>query len=327
MKPSALPCAIVICVAGALVLPWIGPELLEVRAVMDALRGADSVSATIFFQHRIPRVLLSLLVGGSLAVAGAALQVLFRNPLAEPWTLGVSGGAALGAFAIQAFPALFLLIGPLHSGQLAALAGAALAMGLIWTYARRGEGVSGTTLLLAGVTLSILSGGIILLATYFIAPLKFLTFHRWTMGGLDVIGYRETISLLVLGGPGLILLFAQARAFDHLAFSEDFAKGQGVDVARVMRITFLGAGIATAACVALAGPIGFVGLVVPHIVRHVAGPAHRAVLPLAFAVGGFALAACDTLARTIIAPTEIPVGILTAVLGGPAFLYLLARRG
>lgn len=326
MKSSALPCAIGIMFAGLLVLPWIGAEPLDARAVLEALRCSDSVSATIFFRHRLPRVVLALLAGGSLAVAGAALQVLFRNPLAEPWTLGVSGGAALGAFAVQAFPALFVSVGPLHSGQVAALAGAALAMGLVWTYARRGERISGSTLLLAGVTLSILSGGIILLATYFLAPLKFLTFHRWTMGGLDVIGYRETISLLVLGAPGLALLFAQARAFDHLAFSEEFAKGQGVDVARVQRMTFLGAGLATAACVAVAGPIGFVGLIIPHIVRHFTGPAHRAVLPLAFAVGGFALSACDTLGRTVIAPTEIPVGVLTAVLGGPAFLYLLARR-
>lgn len=326
MRPAVFFYAFLAMAAALLAFPWIGAERVEPHAVVDAVRGVDSVSAVIFYQHRIPRVLLALLVGGALSVAGAALQVLFRNPLAEPWTLGVSGGAALGAFTVQAFPQLLVVVGPLHSGQVGALAGAALAMALVWAYARREVGISGSTLLLAGVTLSILSGGIILMATYFLAPLKFLTLHRWTMGGLDVIGYREVLSVAVLGGPGIGLLFAQARVYDHLAFSEDLAKGQGVDVARAHRQTFIGAGLVTAACVAVAGPIGFVGLIIPHLIRRLVGPDHRAVLPLSFAAGGAALALCDSIARTVLAPTEIPVGVFTAVLGGPVFLYLLARR-
>lgn len=318
-------CAALLLAAALLILPWIGPQPIDPRAVFAAMRGEESISATIFFSHRVPRVLLAVLVGGALAVAGASLQVLFRNPLAEPWTLGVSGGAAIGAFWVHAVPALHFAVGPLHSGQAAALLGAAAALALVWNFARR-SAASGTTLLLAGVTIGILSGGIILLSTYFLAPLKFLTFHRWTMGGLDVIGFREVFSILALGGPGLALLFAHARAYDHVAFGEEFAMGQGVDVARVRRWTFLGAGLAAAACVAVAGPIGFIGLIVPHAVRHFTGPLHRAALPLAFAAGGLVLAVCDTFARTVIAPTEIPVGIVTAVLGGPAFLYLLARR-
>jgi iron complex transport system permease protein len=317
--------AALLLAAALLILPWIGPEPIGPRAIVDVWNREDSIDATILISHRAPRVLLAVLVGGMLAVSGAALQVLFRNPLAEPWTLGVSGGAAIGAFWAQAVPALHLSIGPLHSGQFAALLGAVAAMALVWVFARRRD-ASGTELLLAGVTIAILSGSIILLSTYFLAPLKFLTFHRWTLGGLDVVGFREALSALVLGAPGLVLLFAHARAYDHLAFGEDFAMGQGVDVARVRRRTFVGAGLAAAACVAVAGPIGFVGLIVPHAVRYFTGPSHRAVLPVAFTAGGLALAVCDTFARTVIAPTEIPVGIITAVLGGPAFLYMLARR-
>jgi iron complex transport system permease protein len=313
--------------AAALVLPWIGAERIAWRAVCAHLRG-DAVTADglILFRQRIPRVLLAMLVGGALSLTGATLQVLFRNPLAEPWTLGVSGGAAVGAFLAQAFPLLTLSAGPLNTAQLLALLGAAAALGIVWTFARRCGTMTTHTLLLAGVTLSIVSGGLMMLMTYFVSPFKFVSFHRWMMGGLDVIGYRELWSALALGTPGILLLGSLARTYNHLAFSTDMALGQGVDVARVQRLTFLGAGLTTAACVAVAGPIGFVGMIVPHAVRGLTGLDYRVVLPGAFLLGGAALAVCDAVARTVIAPTEIPVGVITAVVGGPLFLYLLGRQ-
>ena len=182
------------------------------------------------------------------------------------------------------------------------------------------------TLLLAGVTISIVSGGLMMLLIYFVSPFKFVTFHRWMMGGLDVVGYRELWSVLALGTPGVLVLASMAREYNHLAFSEDMALGHGVDVPRVQRLTFLGAGLTTAACVAVAGPIGFVGMIVPHIVRRLTGFDYRFVLPCAFLLGGAVLAVCDGIARTVIAPTEIPVGVITAVIGGPVFLYLLGRQ-
>lgn len=165
-----------------------------------------------------------------------------------------------------------------------------------------------------------------MLVAYFISPFELVAFHRWMMGGLDVVGYREIGSFLVLGAPGLALLAAQAREYNHLALGEDMALGHGVDVASVQRWTLVGAGLTTAACVALAGPIGFVGMIVPHVVRRLSGFDNRIVLPAAFLLGGAALATCDGIARTAIAPTEIPVGVITAVIGGPVFLYLLSRR-
>lgn len=325
-SPRSLWLYVGLFLAALLLLPWIGGESLSLKAVLAHLQGAPTSHGLILFSQRIPRVLLGLGVGGALALTGATLQVLFRNPLAEPWTLGISGGAAVGAFIAHAYPALYITLGPLSSTQLLALAGAAVSLGLVAMFARRAGGTSSHTLLLAGVTLSIVSGGLVSLAVYFIDPYRFVTFHRWMMGGLSVIGYREVGSFLLLGAPGLIILARQAREYNHLALGEDVALGQGVDVARVQRLTLLGAGLTTAACVAVAGPIGFVGMIIPHMVRRLSGFNACTVLPAAFLLGGAALATCDALARTVVHPTELPVGVITAVIGGPIFLYLLGRR-
>ena len=325
---TAIGCYLALFAVTLLLLPWVGAERLVWAELTAHLRdGVRTAHGLILFHQRIPRILLAALVGGALSVTGASLQVLFRNPLAEPWTLGVAGGAALGAFLPNVFPVLRIAVGPLNDTQALALLGAAGAMSLVWLFARRAAGALTThTLLLAGVTLSIVSGGVMTLLVYFVSPFEILSYHRWMLGGLDVIGYREIVSVLLLGTPGLVLLGSQARAYNHLAFNEDTALGQGVDAARVKRLTFLGAGLTTAACVCVAGPIGFIGMIVPHIVRGLSGFDHRLVLPGSFLLGGAALALCDSLARTVIAPTEIPVGVITAVIGGPAFLYLLGRR-
>jgi iron complex transport system permease protein len=325
---SGVPLWAYVLVFGAvlLVFPWIGAERVSLHGVWAYLQGERAAHGLIFFGQRIPRVILALAIGGALSLTGATLQVLFRNPLAEPWTLGVAGGAAIGAFMSMAFPFLHVVVGPLSSTQLMALLGAAGVMGLVVAFARRVGGLSTHVLLLAGVTIGIISSGLVMLLTYFVAPFQFVTFHRWMMGGLDVIGYRDVWSLLVLGVPGVAILASLTREYNHLAFSEDVAIGHGVDVVRVQRWTFLGAGLTTAACVSIAGPIGFVGMIVPHVVRRLSGCDHRIVLPAAFLLGGVVLAVCDGIARTVIAPTEIPVGVITAVIGGPVFLYLLGRR-
>jgi iron complex transport system permease protein len=315
------------CALAVFILPMIGAERIAWSGVLAYLRnGVPTADGLILFHQRIPRVLLAVLVGGALSLTGATLQVLFHNPLAEPWTLGVAGGAAVGAFLAQTVPLLQGTLGPLNSTQALALLGAAGAMGIVWSFAGRGGAMTPHTLLLAGVTISIVSGGFMMLLIYFISPFKFVTLHRWMMGGLDVVGYRELWSLLALGTPGVLLLGFMAREYNHLAFSEDMALGHGVDVARIQRLTFLGAGLTTAACVAVAGPIGFIGMIVPHVVRRLSGFDARLVLPCAFLLGGAVLALCDGIARTVVAPTEIPVGVITAVIGGPVFLYLLGRR-
>lgn len=307
------------------VFPWIGAEKLAFRQVFGFVVGDWTADGMIFFQIRLPRVLLGLLAGGALAMAGAALQVIFRNPLAEPWTLGIAGGASLGAFLARVCPFLWFALGPLNTAQALALLGAAAALGLVLALARR-SAAGAQTLLLAGVTLGVVCGGAIMVISGFISPWKLAEFHRWLLGGLDAADWASVGALAALAVPGIALLLAQARNLNPLGLGEDMAAGQGVDVARARRWTAIGAGLASAGVAAVAGPIGFVGLLAPHAVRKIVGPDARLVLPCSFLFGGALLAACDALGRWAAAPLEVPVGALTAVLGGPLFLALLARR-
>lgn len=287
------------------VFPWIGAEKLSFRQVFGFVVGDWTADGMIFFQIRLPRVLLGLLAGGALAMAGASLQVIFRNPLAEPWTLGIAGGASLGAFLARICPFLWLAWGPLNTSQALALLGAAGALGLVLALARR-SATGAQTLLLAGVTLGVVSGGAIMVISGFISPWKLAEFHRWLLGGLDAADWASVGALATLAVPGIALLLAQARNLNPLGLGEDMAAGQGVDVARVRRWTAIGAGIASAGVAAVAGPIGFVGLLAPHAVRKIVGPDARLVLPCSFLFGGALLAACDAVGRWAAAPSKCP---------------------
>ncbi len=309
-----------------LVLPWIGPESIDPGKIIQFLSGNNTPDGSIFWLQRLPRVILGLLAGGALAVVGAAFQVLFRNPLVEPFTLGVSGGAALGAFIAISIPKLLLTWGPFSTLQILAVLGASLSLTLIYRLAHRQGGVSIYTLLLAGVTISIMCGGGILLLTYLSSPNALVVFQRWMMGGIDVVGFHELSSLFPILLPGIGILFLHANDLNHIALGEEMALGHGVDVRIVQRDVFIGGGLATAAVVSLVGPIGFVGLIVPHAVRRLSGYDQRLVLIGSFFLGGASLAVCDALARTVLAPTELPVGIITALIGGPLFIYLLISR-
>jgi iron complex transport system permease protein len=302
----AVPFALVLAVA-----PFIGSE---------SLGGPD------ILRLRLPRVILGLLAGGGLALAGAAFQVILRNPLAEPFTLGVTGGSAVGAVLALSVPALAFSVGPFSTVQVLSLIGAAFSLGLIYRLAKRPHGISMNTLLLAGVTVSILSAGAIMFIRYLANPYALMSMNRWLMGGLDVIGYRDLAALLPFYLPGLVLLLLQAPALNQLSLGEEMAAGHGVEVAMVQRWSFLGGGLLTAAIVSLTGPIGFVGLIVPHAVRRLSGFDQRVVLPASFLLGGAFLAACDTAARTLLAPLELPVGVVTALIGGPLFIRILLGR-
>lgn len=326
MKNRKFLVFLAVFIAFLAVFPWIGAEKLKFRSVFAFLAGEWSADSMIFFQIRIPRVLMALLAGGTLAMAGAALQVMFRNPLAEPWTLGIAGGASLGAFLARICPFLWLAWGPLNTSQLLALIGAGGALVLVLALARRAGGAATQTLLLAGITLGVICGGAIMVISGFVSPWKLAEFHRWLLGGLDAADWTSVGTLAVLALPGGAILLALARHYNPLGLGEEMAAGQGVEVAQVRRWTALGAGLAAAGVAAVAGPIGFVGLLAPHAVRRLTGPDMRLVLPCSFLFGGSLLAACDAVGRWAAAPLEVPVGALTAVLGGPLFLWLLARR-
>jgi len=288
--------------------------------------GSEKTTATIFWDLRLPRVVLGFLAGGTLALVGASLQVILRNPLATPYTLGVTGGGALGAVVAISVPGLVLTAGPLSTVQVFSLAGCALTLSLIYALARRPQGISMATLLLAGVTIGILCGALILLVRFLADPNLLVAMDRWVMGALGVVGYRELAALAPFLLPGLGLLALQTPSLNHLSLGEEMAAGHGVDVAAVHREVFFGAGLATAAVVSITGPIGFVGLIVPHAVRRLSGFDHRVVLPASFLLGGAFLVACDAVARTVLAPSEMPVGIITALVGGPIFIRILLKR-
>jgi len=307
--------------------PWIGGESLDVRfSFLHSPGNAHSVDLDILLYQRIPRVLLAALVGGALAVVGACFQVILRNPLAEPYTVGISGGCSLGAVIALTVPALGFSWGPFSGVQFFSLLGAAATLGFIHRLADRPEGTSSNTLLLAGVTVTILCGSLILFFRYWAGPHYLIAMDRWMMGGLEVVGYRELSVLLPFLLPGLGLLFSCRTELNHLALGEEMAAGHGVDVASVQQRIFWGGGLATAGVVSLAGPIGFVGLIVPHAVRRLSGFDHRVVLPASFFLGGAFLTLCDTLARVLVYPTEIPVGIITALVGGPIFIRILLMK-
>jgi iron complex transport system permease protein len=285
----------------------------------------DEVGSTILFQIRLPRVFLAVLVGASLAVVGAALQALFRNPLADPFTLGVSGGGALGASVAIALGAGASIAGvPLVF--IAAFLGAGAAVFVVYRLASSGTIVLPGALLLAGVVLNLIAAAGVLVIQYLADYTRALQILRWMIGSLDVVGFGLVwrVALFVL--PGVVMLLFAARDLHLLAVDEETAASLGVDVRRVERIVYAASSMVVGATVAVAGPIGFVGLIVPHAVRVMFGEDLRLVLPCSLLLGASFLVLADTVARTLLGGGELPVGAVTALAGGPTFLWLLRRR-
>ena len=282
---------------------------------------SELTSSPIVRDLRVPRVLLAFLVGGGLAVSGAGLQALVRNPLADPFLLGLSGGAGLGAVAAIALR----LPGP-WALPLAAFAGALAAMALVYRLGLvAGGALDPRVLLLAGVVVGAFAAAITTAIVSLSEAEQLRNAFLWLWGGLSGASW-STVSVLCVYLPiPLIVLFASARQLDLLALGEEPAQYLGADVERLKRRVYLCASFLTAAAVAVSGIIGFVGLIVPHMGRLVWGHQHRSLLPVSFIGGGILLSLADTLARTVVAPRELPVGIVTALLGVPLFTLLLRR--
>ena len=310
---------LIITIVMVCICPFVGQHKIDISAVFEK----GSIDSQIFFNLRLPRVLLGLLAGGSLAMIGAAFQVILRNPLATPYTLGITGGAAVGAYLAIAFPAMFFQIGPFSSVQILALAAAGLTQFAIYAAARRSLGMSMNTLLLAGVTFGIFCGSLVLLLRYIAQPKMLVSMDRWMMGGLDTVGYSSVIAVSCFVLPAVVVMVANSVSLNHLSLGDDMAAGHGVDVQRVQLVCFSAAAFATAGVVSAVGPIGFVGLIVPHAVRRICGNDCRVVLVNSFLAGSALLVCCDAAARTVFAPTEMPVGIVTAMIGGPVFIAML----
>jgi iron complex transport system permease protein len=325
--PTVLLC-LGAAVVAVIVAPFVGPTPLAFRGVFStSLPFADNLDAQIFFLARLPRALAAALVGGTLATAGVVFQALLRNPLATPYTLGISSGASLGAMVAITFGATIPLGLPFGGVTAASLAGAGLAVLVVYALASaRHSGLSTTVLLLAGVTMNAFFSALILFVQYLSNFTETFRALRWLMGDLDVAGYTPVLAGLPLIVIALLGFAWLARPLNLLTLGADAAATRGVDVVRAQRVAFFTGSLATGAAVSIGGPIGFVGIIVPHLVRLVVGADHRLVLPASFGFGAAFLVACDVFARTMMAPMELPVGIITALIGGPFFLYMLLRR-
>jgi iron complex transport system permease protein len=311
-----------------LVAPTVGSTAISLSRAFDTrMPWADNVDAQIFFIARLPRVLAGALVGSTLAASGVILQALLRNPLATPFTLGVSAGAALGAMLAIAGNLDVSVLGA-TAVPIASFAGSLVATAVVYVLATRVHGgLSTTVILLAGVTMNSFFSAIITFVQYLIDFADWYRTARWLLGNLDISSFRPVVATLPLLALSFALFAMLPRALNLLTLGDDVASARGVDVGRVQRIAFLSSSLATGAAVSLAGPIGFIGIVVPHLVRLLVGADHRVVLPAATLFGAAFLVLCDLVARTIMAPIELPVGIVTAMIGGPFFLWLLVRKG
>jgi iron complex transport system permease protein len=333
MRPLRARLALTLSAFGALTVatcvltPLVGSSPISLARAFDrSIPFEQNVDAQIFFIARLPRVLAGAIAGATLAAAGVVFQAMLRNPLATPFTLGVSAGASLGAMLAIVLGASMTL-GPLSPVPLASLAGAAIASAIVyWLATPYRRAMSTSVLLLAGVTLNSFFSALIMFVQYIADFAQVYRAVRWVMGDLDVGSFEPILAVLPLVVMAFGLFALLPASLNLLSLGNDAAAARGVDVAGAQRLAFVSASLATAAAVSLAGPIGFIGIVVPHLVRLLVGVDHRIVLPASALFGAAFLVACDLAARTLLAPVEIPVGVVTAILGGPFFLWLLVRQ-
>lgn len=317
-----LSCALVMAmligvITGAVALPLV--------SVFSA--DTDPVHSTILIDIRLPRVLLAALVGSILAMSGAVMQGLFRNPLADPSLIGVTAGASLGAsVVIVFFSAVAQQWIALSLVSLGAFVGGALAVIVVYRLSSRVDGTSVATMLLAGIAITALTGSIASLLAFFADNEMLRRISLWRMGGLDGANYYRVAIIASVGLVLFALLPRYSNALNALLLGESEARHLGVNTERLKTIAIVLVAAGVGIAVAMAGVIGFVGLVVPHILRLLIGPDHRWLLPASALGGALLLVVADTVSRVVLAPVELPVGLITALIGVPFFISLLQRR-
>jgi iron complex transport system permease protein len=302
------------------------PPLRSIRILFQSILGlkggGSETERTIILSLRLPRAILAGLVGAGLSVSGATFQALLRNPLADPYILGVSSGAAVGAIL-----AILFGLGTFSFGlPLASFLGALLTVLIVFYFGRQDGKIHPNTLLLAGVIIGSFLSALIM---FFISVSQKEELHTiifWLMGDFSFSNARAILIIFPYILLGFFLLYVRSRHLNLILSGEENAVQLGVDVERLKLISYLSASLITAASVSVCGLIGFVGLIIPHAVRLIFGPDHRLLIPASALVGASFLIASDTVARTLLAPTELPVGVITAAFGGPFFIYLLRTR-
>jgi len=300
--------------------PFVGMDLISPSQLFN-----NSLQTTIFFTLRVPRVLAAFIAGSGLALCGMMFQAMFRNPLADPFTLGISSGASCGA-AITILMGMNGALFGLSYISIGAFCGAALSMAFVYALSSLQRTASNLTMLLSGIAISFLFSSILMFMQY-ISSLRD-SFHivRWLMGGIEIFGYQQILSMLPFVVTGMIIVLLKLPELDHLLTGDDLAKSRGVRVGLTKNLLLLAATLIVGSIVAVCGPIGFVGLMTPHICKMLFKTRHTVLGPASFLAGGIFLVLCDTAARVVIAPAEMPVGVITALFGGPFFLWLLFMR-
>ena len=294
---------------------------------LGSLVGSPNVSyveETIIMQIRMPRVLAGALVGAALAAAGVVYQGIFKNPMADSYILGVSAGAAVGASLAIVLGIGFTFFG-LSSVPITAFAGSIIAVFVVYNISRVGSRVPVTTLLLSGIAVSIFLSAIVAVLQV-VAGGKLHVIVFWLMGGFSYVEWKDVWAVLPLVCFGTATTYFYARDLNILSLGEETAQNLGVDVEKVKKLLLILGSLVTAAAVSISGLIGFVGLIIPHITRILIGPDHRILLPTSTIVGATFLVICDAVARVIVSPVELPVGVITALSGGPFFIYLLRKK-
>lgn len=322
-KKSIIVISLFAAVIILVVSPFIGMESISVSSIFNS--NISSIKSEIFWRIRIPRILISFIAGSSLAVSGMVFQSMFRNSLATPFTLGVSSGAAFGAALYVKLGIVFSILG--ITGQtLFAFAGAILSISLVYLLSKFRSGFSVGTMLLAGVAINFFFSSFILFIQFVSDFASSYRIIRWLMGGFEIIGYSDIYNVLPFITIGIVIIIFLSTELNLLSLGEDIAISRGVNLNKVKNILFFATSLMVSGVISVVGPIGFVGMMVPHISRLVIGSDHKNLAFLNIFLGGAFLVLCDTLSRILIAPAEIPVGVITALLGGPFFLWLLISR-
>ncbi|MBL8024872.1 MAG: iron ABC transporter permease [Fibrobacteres bacterium] len=306
-----------------LICPMIGQTFTPWSLIFSA--DTNDLGREILLKTRIPRMLLGILVGASLAVSGAVFQSVFRNALATPFTLGTASGGSFGAVIAIKLGLDFNAYG-FSSVTLMAFAGSFISLLIVYWLSRHRGGITTSTMLLAGVTIGFFFNALSMFTHYMMDYTQSYRVVIWTMGSLDITDYAAIVRIapvIVISLAGSMFL---GRNLNQLCLGEDIARTRGVDVEKTKRSAFILTSLMIGASVSVAGPIGFVGLIVPHALRLVIGADYRLLLPASMLAGSAFLVACDTVARLVILPSELPVGVVTALIGGPFFLWLLLRK-
>ena len=311
---------IVFALLVVLVTPFLGPIKIPFSALTDF--GLNTIAGKIFYTFRLPRVLTAFLAGAALACCGVALQAMFRNPLAEPFTLGICGGANFGTAIYLIFAASIPVA---HCGLAFSFAGSLAAVLLVYGLTKIKKGFSVGTMLLAGIAVNFFFSSLILFLQYISDFTQSYKMIHWLMGSIDVDGFRTPGVLFVFTAVGAAIVVAQNANLNLMSISDEIAISRGVNVKTTRKIIFFATSVMVAGVVAFCGPIGFVGLMAPQICRLLVGHDHKILTPASILFGGAFLVLCDTIARIIIPSSQMPVGVITALLGGPFFIWLLLK--